>query len=314
MEKKVLIFGVGGFVGAYLAKEFYKNSYHVYGSDINKTASVPEFVDFRTCDLLDTLGVQKIIFDIQPTHIVNLAAISNVGLSWKIPQKTIAVNVEGTLNILEAARQCPEMPRALLIGSSEEYAITDIPVNEQCEINANNPYGISKMMQEHFSMLYQSRYNMKIYRVRSFNHTGIGQASTFVIPNGCKQAAEITKSEKPGVMHVGNLAVKRDFSNVKDIVRAYLMVIESDNCENVYNVGSGTAVTLRDMLDYIISLSNQPITVVKDPALIRPTDNPIICCDNSLIRKELGWKPEYNIFDTVKDIFNFYLAGEKVSE
>lgn len=309
MKKRVLIFGIGGFVGAYLAKEFYGHGYQVFGSDIKKTDSIPEFVDFRNGDLLNADGIRTMVLDIQPTHIVNLAAISSVGLSWKIPQKTIAVNVEGALNILEAARQCAEMPRVLLIGSSEEYAVTDLPINEQCEINANNPYGISKMMQERFTELYRHRYSMKIYHVRPFNHTGIGQAATFVIPSWCKQAAEIAKSGKPGVMRVGNLTVKRDFSNVKDIVRAYRMVVESDNCENVYNIGSGKAVALSDMLEYIVSLSSQSITVETDPALIRLADNPIICCDSSYIRRELGWEPEYSIFDTAKELFNFYLAG-----
>lgn len=310
MKKKVLIFGIGGFVGAYLAKEFNGHGYQVFGSDIKKTDSIPEYVDFRGGDLLNANGIRTMILDIQPTHIVNLAAISSVGLSWKIPQKTIAVNVEGTLNILEAARQCAEKPRVLLIGSSEEYAVTDCPINEQCEINANNPYGISKMMQERFSELYRHRYDMKIYHVRPFNHTGVGQAPTFVIPSWCKQAAEIARSGKPGVMRVGNLAVKRDFSNVKDIVRAYRMVVESDDCNIVYNIGSGQAISLKNLLDFIISLSSQPITIEIDSMLYRPADNPVIWCDNRLIKEQLDWKPECSIFDTIQEMYESMLYQE----
>lgn len=303
MKRSVLIFGISGFVGRYLADEFYTNGYEVCGSDLFRGEMLPEYVDFYECDLLDSERVSELITETKPTHIVNLAAVSSVGLSWKIPQKTVAVNVEGTLNILEAAKKCETFPKILLIGSSEEYEISDKPLSEASPLNANNPYGISKMMQEQFSEIYIKRFGMKIYRVRSFNHTGVGQPASFVIPSWCRQAAEISKSGRSGIIRVGNLDVRRDFTDVKDIVRAYRTVIESDSCEQVYNIGSGKAVLLRDMLDHIISLSEQPVEIQTDSELFRPADNPFICCDNSLIRRQLGWKTEYDIFDTVKEIF-----------
>lgn len=304
--KRILIFGIGGFAGAYLAREFHSNGYHVFGSDMQQTGSIPEFVVFRKADLLNAGEVADVIRSVKPTHIANLAAISSVGLSWKIPQKTVAVNVEGTLNLLEAARTCMPMPRVLLIGSSEEYAVTGEPINEQCELNANNPYGISKMMQEQFSRVYRERYGMRIYHVRPFNHTGIGQRDSFVIPSWCKQAAEISKSGGPGTMHVGDLRVRRDFSDVRDIVRAYRLVIESEECTQIYNIGSGRAVSLLDLLRNIISLSKQPITIEQDRARMRPTDNPVICCDNTKIKSRLGWKPEYDLFETVREMFAYF--------
>lgn len=305
--KKVLIFGVGGFVGEYLAREFMSNGYTVYGSDIRKTTSIPENVIFESADLLDAEEVKALILKIHPTHIINLAAISNVGLSWNIPQKTIAVNVNGALNILESARQCEEMPRVLLIGSSEEYVVTDKPINEECELNANNPYGISKMMQEKFSEIYRERYRMKIFHVRPFNHTGIGQADSFVLPSFCKQVAEIEKSGQPGTMYVGNLSAKRDFVNVKDVARAYRMIIESDSYDKIFNVGTGKAYSIREMLNYIISLSSWEIKVEMDLARFRPADNPFICCDYSNIKKTLGWEPEFSIFETIREMYEFYL-------
>lgn len=303
MKRSVLIFGISGFVGRYLADEFYTNGYEVCGSDLFRGEMLPEYVDFYECDLLDSERVSELITETKPTHIVNLAAVSSVGLSWKIPQKTVAVNVGGTLNILEAAKKCETFPKILLIGSSEEYEISDKPLSEASPLNANNPYGISKMMQEQFSEIYIKRFGMKIYRVRSFNHTGVGQPASFVIPSWCRQAAEISKSGRSGIIKVGNLDVRRDFTDVRDIVRAYRTVIESDSCEQVYNIGSGKAVLLRDMLDHIISLSEQPVEIQTDSELFRPADNPFICCDNSLIRRQLGWKTEYDIFDTVKEIF-----------
>lgn len=305
--KKVLIFGAAGFVGAYLAREFMSHGYDVFGSDIGYRASIPEGVTFEALDLLDAVGVKELALKIQPTHIINLAAISKVGLSWSIPQTTITVNVNGALNILEAARQCNEMPKILLIGSSEEYAISDKPINEKCELNANNPYGISKMTQEQFSEIYRERYGMRIYHVRPFNHTGIGQADSFVLPSFCKQVAEIEKSGLPGTMYVGNLSVKRDFGDVEDVARAYRMIIESESYDKIFNVGTGKSYSIREMLDYIISLSSQEIKVEKDLDRFRPADNPIICCDNTCIKETLGWEPKYSIFETIKKMYEYYL-------
>lgn len=305
--KKALIFGVSGFVGSYLSYELKQNGYEVYGSDVIKSKILPEFVRFSNSDILNSESVQNLLESIMPTHVINLAAISNVGLSWKIPQKTVEVNVEGTLNILEAARKLSQPPRLLLIGSSEEYVVCKKPIHERTPIVANNPYGLSKMMQEYFSRMYRQRYGMMIYYVRAFNHTGVGQQDTFVIPSWCKQVARISKSGKPGELHVGDLSVKRDFSHVKDIVRAYRMVMESENCTPVYNVGSGIAVALKDLLQYIVSLSSQPITVKVDPKLLRPVDNPVICCNNSLIKEKIGWKPEYTVYDAIKEIVKSYM-------
>lgn len=303
---RVLIFGIGGFVGRYLAQELIDHGYKVYGSDIQANDKLQSEVEFYKADFLNEESVWKLVKKIEPDVIINLAAISSVGLSWRIPQSTMNVNVIGTLNIMEAARNCKIMPRLLFIGSSEEYTATDKPINELTSLDANNPYGISKQSQEKFAEIYRKQYHMQIYFVRPFNHTGIGQRDSFVLPNFCRQVAEIEKSGQPGVISVGNLAAERDFSDVRDIVRAYRMIIESDNCENVYNVGSGRAYSLEQILEYIISLSSQKITVEVDPERFRPIDTPRVCCDYHQIEKELGWKPQYSIFDTLKEMFEYY--------
>ena len=277
--KKVLIFGCGGFVGKYLTDEFTSNGYEVTGSDIR----VPEWADdqFISCDLLSAEDVKAVISKVMPDIIVNLAAISSVGQSWKNPQLTISVNVIGSLNILQAVKDCSEegkSPKVMFIGSSEEYAPASAPVSETSPLDSNSPYGISKMTQESFAALYGREFGIDVYLVRAFNHTGVGQADNFVLPSWCKQAAEIDKSGRPGVMNVGK----------------------------AYNVGSGVAHSLEDMLKTITSLSSQEITVNVDPARIRPTDTPVICCDNSLIRDELGWAPEHDIFDTLKEMYENY--------
>lgn len=308
--EKVLILGIGGFVGSYLANEFIEHEYVVSGADKNKGGTLPESVSFHETDLLDSDAIWALVERELPDIIVNLAAISSVGASWSIPQTTIMVNVVGALNILEAARKMVKKPKILFVGSSEEYVVSDFPIKEDRPLNAGNPYGISKVTQEQFAKMYKEQYGLKIYCVRPFNHTGVGQRDSFVLPSWCKQVAEIEKSGKPGVLKVGNLKVRRDFSHVKDIVRAYRMIVESDNCDLVYNVGSGISHSLEDILQYIVGLSSQKIEIEVDQSRIRPTDQPVICCDYKLIKTELGWEPKYTVFDAMKELYRSYLEGD----
>lgn len=307
--KKVLIFGVSGFVGRYLVQEFLDHSYEVFGSDKIKPENLPSEVKFEIADLLYTVKIEELVTKVAPDIIINLAAISSVGASWKIPQVTMEINVIGALNVMEAARKAEKKPKILFVGSSEEYIASSSPINENTPLDASNPYGISKITQERFAKLYREQYGLKIYCVRPFNHTGIGQKDSFVLPSFCKQVAEIEKSGKPGIIRVGNLKVKRDFSHVKDVVRAYRMIIESDNCDRIYNVGSGTAYSIEEMLKYIVGLSSQKIEIEIDPNRIRPTDQSVICCNYDLIRRELGWNPEYTVFDALKEMFRYYMKS-----
>lgn len=303
---RLLIIGISGFVGPYLANEFLNNGYEVFGSDLLKSESVPNRVGFVRCNILDSKEVTNLLLTISPDMVINLAAISSVGLSWSKPQDTIEVNVVGGLNILEASRALEKSPKILFVGSSEEYEPSSLPISEKTMINANNPYGISKVTQESFATLYSSRYGLKIYCVRPFNHIGVGQRDSFVIPSFCKQVAEIEMSGKPGTIKVGNLSAERDFSDVRDVVRAYRLIIESDDCRIIYNVGSGVAYSLEYILNRIISFSSQKIQIVIDSDRFRPIDTPRICCDSTLIRSRLNWKPKHDIFDTMREIFDYY--------
>ena len=160
--KNVLIFGAGGFVGPYLAQEFLDAGYQVCGSDILENVNLPKGVTYYPANLLENDAVANVITKCQPDIVVNLAAISSVGQSWKIPQKTIEVNVIGTLNILEAVKAMSVLPKVLLVGSSEEYEVSDKPMSEKQPIQANNPYGISKVTQERFASVYKEQYGIKI--------------------------------------------------------------------------------------------------------------------------------------------------------
>lgn len=302
-KKKALIFGSAGFAGYYLMRELVTNGYEVAGFDrMDPERGDEDYSAFVCGDLLDAGFVAKTIEECAPDIIINLAAISSVGLSWRIPQDTMSVNVNGTLNILNAVKELDPGIRVLLVGSSEEYAPTDKAISEDMPLDASNPYGISKQAQERFAKLYRESYGMKIYCIRAFNHTGVGQRETFVLPSFVKQAVEIKKSGNAGVIKTGNIEVERDFSDVRDVVRAYRMVIESEDCEIIYNIGSGKCHRLRELLEFIIKECGADAVIEQDNTLIRKTDVPRICSDNSLIKKQLGWEPEYEIFDTLKEM------------
>lgn len=302
--KKVLIIGAGGFVGEYLIKEFQKNNYQIIACDIGKKEKFDKEISYFDIDILNKQLVNNIINKTKPDYLINLAAISSVGMSWKIPDKTIQINVIGTINILEAIKEyCPTC-KVLLIGSSEEYESIDRPLKEEDSIKANNPYGISKIAQENFAKLYSEKYGLKIVCTRSFNHTGIGQLDQFVIPSFCKQVAEIEKTKQSGKISVGNLSAYRDISDVKDIVYVYRKLLENDNNQFIYNVGSGKVYQIEELLKYIISLSTQNIEIVIDESKLRPVDTPYICCDNAKIKEYFN---NTDIKETIKEMYEYYL-------
>jgi GDP-4-dehydro-6-deoxy-D-mannose reductase len=301
--KRVLIFGALGFVGRYLAAEFAEHGYSVFTSDALPAASSnPEFPYYQT-DI--TLGeeVRSAIESAQPDYIVNLAAISSVALSWKDPQKTFAVNVLGILNVLQSLVELKRFKtKTLVVGSSEEYLPKTTPLSIDDPLDSNNPYGISKTTQEQLAGLFAEKYGLSIIRTRSFNHTGVGQNDAFVIPSFCKQVAAIEKSGKPGRILVGNLSVYRDFSDVRDVVGCYRWLLENKN-EGIFNVGSGEAHSLKEILDSVIAMATQPIEVVVDPAKIRPADTPYICCK----KEDVPYPFTHPLKETLKDLYLHYL-------
>lgn len=310
MNRNILIFGSGGFVGSYLAEEFTSHGYRVYGTDIVEPKSSRQFFhDYTSLDMLSFDGVLRLMERSAPDYVVNLAAVSSVGDSWRIPQKTIEVNINGTLNILEAVRKSGIKARILLIGSSEEYAPSAYPISESYPVNASNPYGISKVAQENFAGIYRSSFGMDIISTRTFNHTGIGQPEKFVIPSFVRQAVEIERSGGNGKIYVGNLSAKRDFGDVRDMVSAYRMILESNTSERVFNVGRGICYSLEEILKYIASLVHGKVEVIVSPEKFRPVENPVIWCDNSRLRSATGWSPKYDVFDAIRGMFGSMASG-----
>lgn len=302
MMKKALITGSEGFVGKYLRAELEQNGYEVVGLDL---FSGPNTL---VVDLLNPEQVNEVLQKEKPDCIFHLAGQANVGKSWQIPQKTVEINVNAAINLMEAVHQfCPDAA-VLLVGSSDQYGNlkeAGISVSEETPMKPMNPYAISKVAQEQMGKAYAKAYNLKICMTRSFNHGGAGQKPGFMIPDFASGIVRVERGEQDALL-VGNLTSKRDFTHVKDVVRAYRLIAEKGKPGEVYNVGSGKTYSAREVLDKLVDLSDMTIHVRQDPSRMRPSDTPVICCDCEKLKKDTGWKSLLDIDDIVKDTMEYY--------
>jgi len=231
-----------------------------------------------------------------------------VGLSWNIPQKTMEVNIVGTLNILEAVRKHAPNAKVLLIGSSEEYSVSDKPLKEEDKVLANNPYGISKIAAENIAKMYVERYKMDIICTRSFNHTGVRSIRYICTSKFLQTSCRNWKIRKISVKFMyGNLTAYRDLSSVKDVVKVYRKLLEEDNKFLVYNVGSGKSYQIEELLKYVVSLSSQDIEIIVDKDKVRKIDTPYICADNTKIKDYFDGT---DIKEVIKEMYEYYKNEE----
>lgn len=303
---KALITGSLGFVGTYLRTELENNGYEVTGLDIRPGDQTIQI------DLLNYQQVVDVVAAEQPDVIFHLAGQADVGKSWKIPQKTFEINVIATMNLMEAVRARNPATRMVLIGSSDQYGnlgAAGADVHEELEMKPQSPYAISKRAQEEMAKLYCKSYGMNICMTRSFNHGGAGQRIGFMIPDFASGIVKIERGELES-LSVGNLTSCRDFTHVKDVVRAYRLIAEKGQAGEVYNVGSGKTHSAQEVLDLLCSMAQCPIPVHQDPARMRPSDTPKICCNHSKLTSHTGWEPVYSMEDIVRDTLDFYRIKE----
>lgn len=305
---KILILGAAGFVGAYAIRQFAQDGFAVHVTKLPQEQIAPDCAALCTVHDLDILHAEaaaELFAEIQPDCILHLAAQSSVALSWKQPQLTADINIKGTINVLEAARAMAAPPRILLIGSGEEYGALkpeQIPVREDTPLHPANVYAATKAAAEQLAQLYVKAYGMEIVCVRAFNHIGPEQRPVFVAADFCKQAAEIECGLHEPVIRTGNLSAKRDFTDVRDIVRAYALLLKKGRAGAVYNVGSGKAVAVSEILAMIRSQCSVPFAVETDPAKLRPVDVPVIAADISALQADTGWSPQIPLAQTVSDM------------
>lgn len=309
---RILLVGGGGFVGGYIVG--YLDELGGYDISITHQGELPrELAQAHRydLDLLVPDQIDAVLDDAKPDLIIHLAALSSVALSWKKPDLTVDVNVKGTLNLLEAVRASGANPRMLLIGSGEEYGFVreeDNPIGEETTLHPGNIYAATKACQNMLASIYAKAYGMDLVMVRPFNHIGPEQAPMYVVADFCKQVADIERGVQPAVMQVGNLSARRDFTDVRDVVRAYMLLLEKGVAGQTYNVGSGQAVSIQHILDTILSLSSADIRVEVDPDKLRPVDVPLIEADISKLVEATGWQRRYTLEDTIRETLDYWRA------
>lgn len=308
--ERALIIGAAGFVGNYLIDYLARSDVQeIHATKLPIEEYKNDKAVVHELDILDKESIVSLLYEVRPTHIFHLAAQSSVGVAWKKPGLTIDVNIKGCVNVLDAVRELFYKPRILLIGSGEEYGHVkeeEVPISEDNHIRPGNIYAATKACQNMIGNIYAKAYDMELVQVRAFNHIGPGQASLFVVSDFCKQVAEIEKGSHEPVLRVGNLNARRDFTDVRDVVRAYYLLAKKGKSGETYNVGSGHAVPIREILDEIISKSSCDITVEIDPNKIRPVDVPIIEADITKIHEQTDWKPEISISQTIEDTLSYW--------
>ena len=306
---RALIIGGGGFAGGALIRELSAAGYEVIATCL-PSEKINEDCTTLRLDITKAEDIPPVIGDTAPDVIFHLAAQSSVSLSWKEPALTAQVNVVGTVNVLEALRKSSRKDtRILLIGSGEEYGFIRkdaCPLVEEEKLRPGNIYAATKVCQEMFGEIYCRAYGMDIIMTRSFNHTGPGQSPVFVVSEICRQIAAAELPGNPPELLIGNTAAKRDFTDVRDVVRAYRLLAEKGVSGRIYNVGRGEAVAISSLLDLALSMSDRQITVIRDEKRLRAADIPLIEPDVSLILADTGWKAQITLEETIRDTLNWW--------
>jgi GDP-4-dehydro-6-deoxy-D-mannose reductase len=311
---RVLITGISGFVGSHLAEYCLAKNAEVFGtirwrSRTENIDHIKKRLKLVECDIRDASSVAKAVEDSKPDYIFHLSAQSFVPTSWHAPAETLMTNILGELNIFEAVRELGLDSRIQIAGSSEEYGKVlenEVPIKETNPLRPLSPYGVSKVSQDMLGYQYHESYGMNIIVTRAFNHEGPRRGDVFVTSNFAKQIAEIEKGLKEPVIEVGNLEAQRDFSDVRDIVHAYWLALEKGTPGEVYNICSGKAVVIGDMLNMLLDLSTADVEVKQDPARMRPSDVMILLGDYTKFNKATGWEPKIPFEKTLEDLLNYW--------
>lgn len=308
-----LITGAEGFVGGHLCEYLLEHTeWDLIGTTFGRLdqpeRSTPRLklhcVDLRSSDDVDSL-----VATARPTHVFHLAAQSFVPTSITAPWNTLENNIKSELNLLEAVRRSGEETRILVVGSNEEYGAPkpeELPQTEESPLRPNNPYAVSKIAQDFLGLQYHLAYNIPVVRVRPFNHTGPGQSPRFVVPAFASQVAHIEAGLQEPVMRVGNLSTSRDFTDVRDMVRAYHLALTEGEPGEVYNLASGEAYPIEGVLRTLLDHAEVEIRVETDPERYRPVDVPVVYGSAEKFAKLTGWEPRIRLEQTLLDTLTFW--------
>ncbi|WP_172631797.1 GDP-mannose 4,6-dehydratase [Dictyobacter arantiisoli] len=312
---RILITGISGFVGKYLARQCQRQypAASLYGLYRQRDDHTAELSSIRPVvgDVLSQGDIRRIMELVQPDLLFHLAAQSSVAASWFDAEQTLRVNALGLYHFCEAVRLTQQMPRILVVGSSEQYGLvpaTENPINEEQPFRPLNPYAVSKATQDLYAYQYFVAYHLPTLRVRPFNHFGPRQTPTFVIANLARQIALIEAGRAEPVLLVGNLQAQRDFLPVEDVVGAYLAVAAYGQPGDVYNIGSGVARSIGEVVQRLLRYATVPIAIQEDPTRLRPADQPISIADTSRLFAHTGWKPVLDFDLALQQTLDYWRA------
>jgi GDP-4-dehydro-6-deoxy-D-mannose reductase len=315
IPSRILITGCTGFVGSHLVEQCRINYplAELFGVTWHQTLQTvtPGMSDVKllVADITRPEATRQVVAMSQPDLVIHLAAQSSVSASWKDPLGTLKVNAGGVIHLLEALRSERLTPRVVLVGSGEQYGLVhpeDIPIREECPFRPANPYAVSKVTQDLYGYQYFIAYGLPIMRARPFNHFGPRQASMFVIANFARQIALIEAQKIEPVLSIGNLDVWRDFLPVEDVIAAYLTIAEQGQPGEAYNIGSGQARSIREILHLLLSFARVPVQLREDPARLRPIDVPLLEADTSRLRADTNWKPVVPFVSALQQTLDFW--------
>ena len=305
--------GAGGFAGHHLLDYLAAaTGWELYGNRHSTSVGQGQGqVRWVAADLTDRAQAVEMVEQVRPDYVFHLAAQSNVQIAFKEPEATIMNNVVGQLNLLDALRAHVPEARVLVVGSSEQYGMVrpeDIPIDEETPFRPNNPYAVSKIAQDALALQYFLAYGQKTIRVRPFNHIGPGQTELFVAAAFARQVARIEAGQQEPVIYVGNLDAERDFTDARDMIRAYYLAITEGEPGEVYNIGSGRGRTIQWLLDSLVGMSNVEVEVKQDPSRMRPSDIPTLVSDNTRFHTLTGWEPKIPLDQTLLDVLDYWRA------
>ncbi len=316
---RAFITGIGGFAGSHLAEFLLENTDWEISGLIHRSpenvAHLQDRIRLVQGDLGNYRGLEEILAQIRPHYIFHLAAMAFVPDSWRDPWGVFENNVRGQLNILQAVVNLKLDARILVVGSNEEYGAVreeELPIREDTPLRPSNPYGVSKVAQDFLGLQFHLSHGLDVVRVRPFNHTGPRQRPDFVIPAFARQLAEAEAGLRPPIIKVGNLSPKRDFTDVRDVVRAYYLALTRGKPGEVYNIGSGKAYSIREVLEMLLKMCRVEVRVEQDPSLMRPSDVPATLCDYSKLHRDTGWTPSIPLEKTLEDVMDYW--RKKVKE
>ncbi|MCB0310076.1 MAG: GDP-mannose 4,6-dehydratase [Bdellovibrionales bacterium] len=307
---RVLVTGAFGFGGGFLVPHLIEAGDNVLGTYVEKSISDP-VCESRYLDICDLDACKQIISDFQPEVVYNLGGIAFAPDCERDFALALKVNVGGVYNILKACAESEHLTTVVQISSSEVYgkiSPQQIPIREELEVHALRNYSLSKALSEQVVRRFVQEPRLNAIIVRAFNHIGPGQRPDFVVSNFAQQLAQMAKGEREKVMWVGNLEPRRDFSDVRDIVKGYRLAAARGKNQEVYNLCSGRAVTIQFVLDSLIEISGLDVEVRQDPERMRPAEVPIIEGSCEKAKTELGWQPHYtDLKSSLRDVYDFWL-------